>query len=137
MNEPLVTIRTFRNSTEAGMCQGFLEENDITVFLQNEYTPYSLAIGSIVIPIELQVPECEVEEALRLLDDLEKHPVDISEDTADLVANADPDEPMLPVDHPTQNDKPPRNAAYSMLPHFIFALLGMAIGYYIVSRVTH
>ncbi len=129
MSEALVTIRTFMNSVQAGFCRGVLEENGFQVFLKNELAGAYIGFAAITIPIELQVPESEVEDALRVLDELAELPDDISDATADLVADAEPDEPMLPADRAAAASD--ALAARRPPPWWAYAFAGIGTGIFL------
>jgi hypothetical protein len=78
----MVTIREFANQIEAGLVQSFLSDNEIDSILANENARAWVGAPNLV-PIRLQVPEEQVEQAKALLAQFDNAPV-VSENGQEL-----------------------------------------------------
>lgn len=71
----MVTIREFANQIEAGLIQSFLSDNEIDSILADENARAWVGAPNLV-PIRLQVPEEQAEQAIALLAQFDAAPTD-------------------------------------------------------------
>ena len=71
----MVTIREFANQIEAGLIQSFLSDNEIDSILADENARAWVGAPNLV-PIRLQVPEEQAEQAEALLAQFDAAPTD-------------------------------------------------------------
>lgn len=69
----MITIRELNNTVEAGLLVSFLNDNDIEAVLTDENASAWVA-ARLLVPIRLQVPEEQAEQALALLKEFEDAP---------------------------------------------------------------
>lgn len=71
MADKLVVIRTFSSYIEAELAKQTLEDNDIKAIITGENAANIYSIPAIA-EAELQVAESQAEDALKILEDMEK-----------------------------------------------------------------
>ncbi len=73
-NSFMVTIREFSNQIEAGLIQSFLRDSEIEAILADENAQAWVRAPNLV-PIRLQVPEAQAEQARALLAQFDDAPI--------------------------------------------------------------